>query len=147
LEAIDMRIRNLVLLAETNLAYAIPAYLWLWGVLTLPLWIRGAELSEAGSVWNLATVIGGFLGAIGTIALLALALLNTTVRPIPLGIFATLSFTGVLSVWAILTSHFEAFDLPLITLIVATAPTLCTAHLVVSCAQRRGSHQRQIAVD
>ncbi|GFE83252.1 hypothetical protein GCM10011487_52520 [Steroidobacter agaridevorans] len=134
-----MRARGFWLILETVVAYAVPAYHWIWGVIMLPLWLWGAASAESTSIWFIASLIGGVLGAIGVVGLLTVAIAREPVSTLNFSLLALLSCAGLLAVWAMMTGLFAGFSLDPFSLVAIVAPTACTVHLLVLCARLIGA--------
>jgi hypothetical protein len=137
-----MRAWHWWLIAETLLAYALPAYFWFWGALTVPLWILGASMGDRAATLNLASIIGGFLGAAGMIVMLKQIISNTPPSKSKFIFTTALAISGLLALWTIMTSHFVG-ELNWFVLVAAVVPTLCTVHLLTLCWRLR-SHSCDI---
>lgn len=121
------------LVAEAAFAFAIPAYFWVWGVIALPLWILGAASDDPTALLNLASVVGGFLGAIGLLTLLRQIISSQPVGTSKFIFITVLCACGLLAIWTMMTGHLHAFMLNWFTVVAIVAPTLCTVHLLILC--------------
>lgn len=138
-----MRTWRVGLIAETVLTFLLPAYFWLWGALTAPLWILGAVREDVPAAINLLCVVGGLLGAIGITSLLRQIISMQPPTRRQFKVAASLSVFGLVAVWTMMTGHFQGFELNWFTVIAIIAPTLCTAHLLTIGWKRLVQHERQ----
>ena len=132
-----MRARGIWLILEAVVAYAIPAYFWIMGLLTLPLWLwMTASAASADAIGMLVSWFVGIPALVALVGLLTVAISREPVSVAKFSLLAIFSCSGVLGVWSTITGRFEIFDFDLLTLVVAIAPTLCTVHLLVLCASQ-----------
>ncbi len=135
-----MRARNCWLIIETITAYALPAYLWMWGIISLPLWLWGATDADPTSRWYLISLAGGALGAIGMIGLLTAVIRNEPITRVNFAKLCVLTGCGLFGIWATITSHFTGFSIDPFSVVAAIVPTLCTLHLWVLCVRLIGAN-------
>ena len=136
-----MRAWHWGLIVETLLAYALPAYFWFWGALTVPVWILGVSMGDRAATLDLASVVGGLLGAIGMITALKQLISDRPPSTSKLISITTLNLCGLLALWTMMTSHFVGFEVNWFILIAGIVPTACTVHLLALCWRLR-SHGR-----
>jgi hypothetical protein len=132
-----MRARGFWLILEAVLAYAVPAYYWIMGLFTLPLWLwMTASAEPADAIGMLASLFVGIPAMVGLVGLLTVAISREPVSAAKFGLLAFLSCCGVLGIWSTVTGRFESFELEPLLLVVTIAPTICTLHLLVLCASQ-----------
>ena len=116
-----------LLAVEATICFALPAYFLFWGVLTLPLWLRGWQVTYA--LIHLLCTIGGLMGMAAVIRVMYYVLSSVS-RPINWYIIGPLLLVGILATWTEMTGQFAGFSLNPFWLFIVGAPTICTAHVV-----------------
>ena len=119
------------MIGEVVLAYAIPAYFWLWGLIMLPFWVLSVTTGGDTAVWYLASMLGGFVGMIGIVAVLTQIVSERRRGRLPFICFTILCSCGVFAIWTVMTDRFQAFEVNWFSLLGIVAPTACTIHLLV----------------
>jgi hypothetical protein len=123
------------LIGEAILAYALPAYFWLWGLITLPMWILGTTTGDATAIWYTASVFAGILGVSGVTFVLKQVISQRRPTKAAFICCTLLCSCGVFAIWAVMTGHFHSFELNWFTLLSIVAPTICTVHFLALFAQ------------
>jgi hypothetical protein len=131
-----MRARSFWLILEVILAYAVPAYFWILGLITLPLWLWFTASAEPASVGLLVSMFAGIPAMIGVIGLLTVVISREPVSMAKFSVLAVLSCSGLLAIWSAITDQFRIFDPDMLTLFATLAPTACTLHLLALCASQ-----------
>lgn len=94
-----MRLKPFALIIEMMLAYATPAYLWFWGLITLPVWVLGAGTGNWMSILYVAAILSGLLGAAGTILMLVDIAVDEPPDEIRVYAAIGLGLCGLFGVW------------------------------------------------
>lgn len=116
-----------LLTIEAAVCFALPAYFLFWGVLTLPLWLMGRPAAYA--IVHALCTVGGMVGTWALIRVLRYVL-SSRQEPPNWYVVVSAATLGILSLWTEITGQFTWPYLNPFTAIVATAPTLCTIHLL-----------------
>jgi hypothetical protein len=139
------RLRFLVLV-EALLCFALPAYFLIWGIVTLPVWIIGAQNDSSFARLYAWAIAGGCLGLWAILSFLRTHLGQRTQSKRLLSRNVAFAVVGLLSLWLVFTEGFSAVHLDTSFLLLVIVPTACTLHLawLAFRAARRSGAARDV---
>jgi hypothetical protein len=127
---------RILVLAEVVVAFALPAYMLLWGLFTLPLWIRGAIQGAGYAAIDCANIVGGCLGVWALVRALRFCLASQAARKPNLGVLAVFGVLGLVSWWSMMTANFKEFTWDGPSVLMMVLPTLVAFHIAAWTVRR-----------
>ena len=118
-----------LVLVEALLCFALPAYLLIWGIVTLPAWIIGTQHEGGFTRLYVWAVAGGCLGIWAILSFLRTHLGQQAQSKLLLSRNVAFAVVGLLSLWLVFTEGFSAVRLDASFLLLVIVPTICTLHL------------------
>jgi hypothetical protein len=120
---------RVLVVAEVVVAFALPAYMLLWDLFTLPVSIRGAIRGAGYAAIDSASVVGGCLGIWALVRALRFCLASQPTRKPNLGVLAVFGALGLVSLWAAMTGQFKEFTWDGFSVLTIVLPTLVAIHI------------------
>lgn len=130
------RLRAALLATEAIVCFALPTYIWLWGVITTPLWYFAAARVGSFPFLHVAYIVGGAFGLAALIAFVRYLSRQDADAPFSLTRNVVFACAGLLSMWGYVTTDFEYFDVNGFAALAAGLPSLCLAHMIFLCLRK-----------
>ena len=124
------KLRAALLATEAIVCFAVPTYIWLWGVITTPLWYFAAARVGSFPFLHVGYIVGGGLGLVALIAFVRYLSRRDVDAPFSWIRNVVFASAGLLSAWGYVTTDFEYFDVNGFVGLSAGLPSLCFAHLI-----------------